>query len=133
MEQIFNATQEMEYSRTYTDIRFTRVPLEEANDPDDALDINLMHDWTDPSDEYNLSKMSAVCFLYARHIYDKLQIPLGLIDSAYGGTPVESWSSLEMLDVCGLAKDEPRENDLGSEGPTCNGFLYNKMIYPLRK
>jgi len=50
---------------------------------------------------------SAICFLTARRIHDELggQVPLGMISSNWGGTPVQSW--------------EPN-----------TGTLYNSMIAP---
>ena len=43
---------------------------------------------------------SAVCWLFARKLYDKYKIPLGLIDSAWGGTPIQAWSSPDALKKC---------------------------------
>merc|ERR1719167_1499752 len=105
--------------------------MDSCPEPDDKMDITLQYGWTDPSNDTNLGAMSAVCFLYARNIYDKLNVPLGLIDSAYGGTTIEAWSSLEMLDQCGLG--ENGKVDEAVDGPKANGVLWNKMIYPLRK
>jgi sialate O-acetylesterase len=42
--------------------------------------------------------MSAVCFLFAREISDKAGVPLGMIHSSFGGTPIEAWSSPDALD-----------------------------------
>lgn len=40
---------------------------------------------------------SAVGYFFAKEIYEKQQIPIGLINSALGGSPVESWMSIEAL------------------------------------
>lgn len=40
---------------------------------------------------------SAVAYFFAKEIYEKLHIPIGLINSALGGSPVESWMSEEAL------------------------------------
>ena len=42
--------------------------------------------------------MSAVCVLFAREVFDKLEVPMGLVSSDWGGTPVEAWSNQETLD-----------------------------------
>ncbi len=34
---------------------------------------------------------SAVAYFFARKIYDKYQIPIGLVNASVGGTPIESW------------------------------------------
>jgi len=72
----------------YTDIRFT--VLKRVTSDVEQEDIEPQNAWADPSSKY-LQYMSAVCFLFARSIYDKKlesgeRLPLGLIDSSWGGT-----------------------------------------------
>ena len=43
---------------------------------------------------------SAVCWLYGKYLYDKLKIPIGLVATTWGGTPVESWSPPAVFEVC---------------------------------
>ena len=45
-----------------------------------------------------MQSMSAICFLFARSVYDATEIPLGLVSADWGGTPIESWSDQETLD-----------------------------------
>ncbi len=40
---------------------------------------------------------SAVAYFFARHPYDSLKVPIGLINSNWGGTQVESWTSRASL------------------------------------
>jgi sialate O-acetylesterase len=40
---------------------------------------------------------SAVAYFFAKEIYEKQQVPIGLINTALGGSPVESWMSEEAL------------------------------------
>jgi sialate O-acetylesterase len=42
-------------------------------------------------------RFSAVAYFFARELEAKLDVPIGLIDSYWGGTPVESWMSLRAL------------------------------------
>ncbi len=44
-----------------------------------------------------LLDFSAVGYFFAKHINEKYQIPIGLINSAVGGSPVESWLSENAL------------------------------------
>jgi sialate O-acetylesterase len=43
------------------------------------------------------SKFSATAFFFGKKLYNELNIPIGLIHSSWGGTPVESWMSQEKL------------------------------------
>jgi len=52
------------------------------------------------------SYFSAVCWLYGSYLYDELKIPIGLVDSDWGGTPVEAWSSPRALEECGLSNSQ---------------------------
>jgi sialate O-acetylesterase len=40
---------------------------------------------------------SAVAYFFARHLQQKLGVPIGLVESFWGGTPAESWTSLHAL------------------------------------
>jgi len=52
--------------------------------------------WLKPSKE-NLNQFTAVPWFFAKNLYKKHKIPIGLINNAWGGTPVESWMSCEAL------------------------------------
>ncbi len=42
-------------------------------------------------------EFSAVAYFFARDIYEKYHVPIGLINASVGGTPIESWMSEESL------------------------------------
>lgn len=72
-----------------------------------------------------VGKFSCVGYYFGRGIYESLEegVPVGLIQSAVGGTKIERWISKE-----GIA-------DYGVSGITANtsSTLYNGMIAPLQK
>ena len=90
-----------------------------------------------------ISPFSAVGYFFGRDLYNTLQIPIGLINSAWGGTEIESWISRPSLDTSeefktSVAKllipdtDSLRKKENGKLSP--NGYpslLYNAMINPL--
>lgn len=41
---------------------------------------------------------SAVAYFFGRDLFKKLQVPIGLINSSYGGTAIENWISKETLE-----------------------------------
>jgi sialate O-acetylesterase len=45
----------------------------------------------------NVLQMGAVSYFFARDLYAKYQVPIGIINSSVGGTPIESWISEEGL------------------------------------
>ncbi len=53
-------------------------------------------DWLSANPK-NLLSFSAVAYFFAREIYEKEHVPLGLINAALGGSPVEAWMSEDAL------------------------------------
>lgn len=45
----------------------------------------------------SVAESSAVAYYFARDLYRKLNVPIGLVESFWGGTPAESWTSLHSL------------------------------------
>ena len=45
----------------------------------------------------NLLNFSAAAYFFAKNLYDKYQVPIGLLRSAVGGSPAEAWLSEEAL------------------------------------
>lgn len=66
--------------------------------------------------------MSAVCYLFGVEILKHTKYPIGLVNTNWGGTKVEFWSSAESLASC---------SDDGSKDNISNGGAYNGMISPL--
>lgn len=46
----------------------------------------------------SIGEFSGVGYFFGRRLRDELQAPVGLINSSYGGTHLESWTSAEALD-----------------------------------
>jgi sialate O-acetylesterase len=38
---------------------------------------------------------SAVAYFFAKHLYEKYKVPIGIINASVGGTPIEAWTSEE--------------------------------------
>lgn len=52
--------------------------------------------WVSATPE-NVLEFSAVAYFFAKDVYEKHKIPIGIINSALGGSPVESWMSEDAL------------------------------------
>ena len=46
----------------------------------------------------NIEDFSAVGYFFAREIHQKLGVPVGILNSSWGGTPIEAWTSIEKLE-----------------------------------
>ena len=57
----------------------------------------------------NVLEFSAVAYFFAKEINEKTQVPIGLINTALGGSPVESWMSEGALKAFPKAFDEAQK------------------------
>ena len=78
----------------------------------------------------NTPNFSAVAYSFAKYIYESLEVPVGIISSAWGGTPAEAWAKKSFLDE----EFEPgiiinnSEEKFEEYNP---GYLFNAMLNPL--
>ena len=92
-----------------------------------------------------VANFSALAYFFGRELYKKLNVPIGLVYSAWGGTPCESWvsfetakavggfeSTLNMYEECNFDRDAILARDPGAEHFQKPTLEYNAMIYPLR-
>ncbi|HTS34498.1 MAG TPA: sialate O-acetylesterase [Candidatus Solibacter sp.] len=64
----------------------------------------------------SVAKSSAIAYYFARELHQKLNIPFGLIETFWGGTPAESWTSLGALSAdASLMPVFARRNDMVAE------------------
>ena len=68
---------------------------------------------------------SATAYFFARKLYQELNVPIGLIHSSWGGTPIEAWTSGEFLSEINEYKSSL--NDLKSS--TDESRKYNQWLY----
>lgn len=75
-------------------IRHFRIPtLTNLQHPEDDLPTGYWK-WANPQD---VNQFSAVAYFFAKKIYEKFHVPIGLINASVGGTPIEAWTSEEGL------------------------------------
>ena len=128
MSGILDSEAEVANSAGYGDVRFVKLnPMTASEDMSDIWG-GLSLPWSKPEDKTRLNSFSAVCFLYGRHLYDELQVPIGLIQSAWGGTPVEPWCPEEALASCGV-----HDTDFGENVQNENAELWHAMVAPLTR
>ena len=85
--------------------------------------INVEGRWEECSTE-TVSDFSAVGYFFGKDLFKKTGIPLGLIQSSYGGTVINAWMSKESL-------KSVNAYDLSGNSPNVSSEVYNAMIYPI--
>ena len=50
-----------------------------------------------PCTQENVMNFSALAYFFAKELYKKTGVPVGLVNASWGGTPVEAWMSEEAL------------------------------------
>jgi len=96
-----------------------------------AIDMpqdSCVGEWTVASAE-SVANFSAVGYLYAKQLQQKLQVPVGIISSCWGGSNIETWMSKETIAQFPEAfKKSTQENTRQRQRASC---LYNGMIAPI--
>ena len=78
---------------------------------------------------YLLGQFSATCFYFAASLLDQLKqeqqpaYPIGLIQSAIGGSQIEAWTPDHALGLC-------KNESLNADGQAPPGRLFNGMVAP---
>ena len=75
---------------------------------------------------------SAVGYFFGKRLNDELQVPVGLINSSWGGTPAESWVPAELIDGNEALKQAAlKQTDDRPWCPSRPAVVFNSMINPL--
>ena len=122
-------------------VRFCRIQESAASEPRDDL---TRAQW-DPCTPQTAANHSAVALVFARRLHLELAVPVGVIDSSVGGTPIEPYipeeafvghPTLEKLRL--LARSGDKESIIAMPGGTyvrgdhwLAGRLYNGRIAPV--
>ncbi|XP_033741701.1 sialate O-acetylesterase-like [Pecten maximus] len=118
----YNASVQLEDVANYTSVRvFT---AREATSSVALRDLKaVLEPWSIPSkaslDGTEFTYFSDLCWLYGRYLHDHLYYPIGLIDTTWGGTAIEQWSSSTVLKKCNVT---PK--------PLHDSELWNAMVSP---
>lgn len=116
--KVMNYEQEIKEAN-YSDIRLFQVQKATALSPKGDLE-STMGGWQVCTSS-SVENFSALAYFYARQLWKNLDIPIGVIDCTWGGTPAEAWTSYQGL--CQVVGFEDVCRQLDS-----TGFDQNKMI-----
>lgn len=119
-----NAEQEINAAH-YPKIRFFTVNKKKAAYKQD--DAN--GDWEVCMPE-TMKNFSSVAYFFGRELYTKLGVPVGLINSSWGGTPVEPWIEKEIIESDPDLKRSAEQITDQVWWPRDPGTTYNSMVHP---
>ena len=109
--KVMNYEQEVA-DANYPSIRLLQVKKTVAFSPQDNVEMN-MNGWQECSSA-TVSEFSSVAYFYARKLWKELNVPIGVIDCTWGGTPAEAWTSHETLrQVMGFREEMDKLERLG--------------------
>jgi sialate O-acetylesterase len=108
-------------------IRFFQVPKSTSAYPQDDVKAR----WV-TCDSNSLKSITAVGYFFGKKISNTLNVPVGIINSSWGGTPAEVWTPSDLIsnDAQLLAAAE-KVNKTSQWWPWMQGVAYNAMIAPL--
>ena len=128
---MLNEAEEMK-DADFPEIRLFHVEHQLA--PDDEKE-DCVGKWVVCNPE-NLKDFSAVGFVFGRKLYKDLSTPVGLIQSTWGGTHAESWTSMKVMENNPLYADVLKQyskEKVSREKDKCKvpATLWNGMIAPI--
>ncbi|OPX42283.1 endo-1,4-beta-xylanase Z precursor [Ruminiclostridium hungatei] len=108
---------------TNPNIRFFTTPYGSSSTPVDTF--GYVSSWYQCSPD-TVGNLSGAAYFFARELNAGLDVPIGIICSAVGGTQIESWISNEAF-----ARFKA-ENNVSGYNPGSVNVYYNGMIAPLK-
>ncbi|HMP92671.1 MAG TPA: sialate O-acetylesterase [Phnomibacter sp.] len=85
-----------------------------------------------PCTAESLQRFSAIGYFFANKLFQELHnAPIGIIQSAYSGTPVELWEPAEVLTADPAMAEAATKIKEVTYRPNKPGLIYNAMIYPI--
>lgn len=125
---IDGGTDEIAASRKWADrVRVYNVPMTRSYEPVDTLNGKWMVPGPDTAPDF-----SATAWYFATRLSEVLDIPVGIVRCAFGGTRVESWLSREILEE--YPDVSLKEKDIEAMPHYLVPLMmYNAMFYPAKK
>ncbi len=110
----------------YPQIRFFSVGYSTAKCPQNYC----TGEWTACTPE-TMRNFSAIAYFFARRLQNVLHVPVGLINSSWGGTPAEAWMPEKVITGDEFLKKAAALQKPVPWGPVEPARIYNSMIAPL--
>ncbi len=128
-QPVENSTETIVNARPDTPIRLFSVS---KNPSKKALD-DCQGKWNVNTPE-NVSDFSATAYFFGLQLYRTLNIPIGLVNSSWGGSKIQSWMTTETLKTYPeISLNHLRDDSKVDKPQWAASMLYNGMINPIKK
>lgn len=105
-------------------IKFVNIADKSTRLPQDTVPVT----WTNCTSS-SVGAFSAVAFIFACKLCDSLNVPIGIINTPYSGSTLETWCPRETIESFGdIEINDATFNNINQYTPT---GCYNAMIHPL--
>ena len=125
VQPIEGAGEAIAYASKYPGIRMANIPKKASYTPQDKVEGK----WK-TSNPADAAEFSALAYFFARSLSDILNVPIGIINCAYGGSKVEGWIPKWKLDTYPEWDMASEENKEMGEWERI-GVMYNAMLKPV--
>ena len=122
---IVNGDQEIKEAN-FPKIRLLTISTSTSLYPQD----HFTGEWVECTPE-TMRSFSAIGYFFARKLHNELGIPVGIINTSWGGTPAEAWMPEEVVLGDEFIRDAASKLKPVPWGPVENSRIYNSMIYPV--
>ena len=109
-----------------SNIRFFYIPKSTAKYPQD----NCGGEWVN-CDSNTLKSFSAVGYFFGKKLNADLNVPIGLINANWGGTPAETWAEAAAINSDSALKTAAAKQQPYDWWPYEPGAAFNGMIAPI--
>lgn len=111
---------------TNTKIRFFHIPRTTSQYPQEDVKAKWVVCTPD-----EMKNFSAAGYFFGKNLQENLQVPVGLINSSWGGTPAETWTPRQLVEGDSILKNASASLKTSNGWPIEPGLAYNAMIYPI--
>lgn len=108
-------------------IRLLNIPTSSAS----TLQVRGEGDWK-VCDKESVGGFSAVAYFFGKKLNQNLNVPIGLINASWGGSPAETWLPKEIVEKNDVLREAAAKlNEDQPWAPVKPGVVFNSMINPI--
>ncbi|MCO5235566.1 MAG: sialate O-acetylesterase [Chitinophagaceae bacterium] len=107
-------------------LRLFHIPKTTAENPQE----DCAADWAE-CNPGSLNGFSAVAYFFGKQLQQQLNVPVGLINTSWGGTAAEVWTPEEQVKNDPVLKTAAEKINKANWWPNLPGRAYNAMIAPI--